>query len=163
MKKIVSVILLVCTLICGVFPVTSFAESNTTPNFEMFTKEDFEATEHYYAVYPETRASGLIVTKSFGIQNRNGALRMYGITNCSSDVVKCGFSKLLIERRVNSSSSWRTYETITGLCEEGTSYTLSVSIDVDSGYQYRVTATHYAKKSIFSVEKIEAISTVLTF
>ena len=44
-----------------------------------------------------------------------------------------------------------------------TKYNLSKSLTVDKGYQYRVTATHYAKKSLFSTQKVDSTTGYLTF
>ena len=42
-------------------------------------------------------------------------------------------------------------------------YTLNKSLTIATGYQYRVTAIHYAKKSLFSTQKIEVATGYLTF
>lgn len=162
MKKIFSVILLVCTLICGVSPVTTFASNDTLIDDEI-TIEEFEALEHVYAVYPENRATGLIVDRYFGIAKEGSTLVITGMTACTSEVVKCGFKDIVIERRLNSSSSWSEYSTLGDLLTESTSCNLSKRITVPIGYQYRVTATHYAKKSLFSVQKIDVETGYLTF
>ena len=40
---------------------------------------------------------------------------------------------------------------------------ISKSLTVTSGYQYRVTCTHYAKKSLLSTQKINNTSNTVTF
>lgn len=162
MKKFISIVSFICAIIMCVSPVTAFA-SNSTEDDAVFSQEEFEALEHVYAVYPQTRATGLIRYKNLGIGYSSGKLVISGYTKCIDEVVRCGFSEVIIERRANSSSSWSEYKTYDDLYSDSTSYTLSKSVTVPSGYQYRVTATHYAKKSLFSVEKIEVTTGSLSF
>ena len=54
------------------------------------------------------------------------------------------------------------YKTYDDLYTDGHTYILSKSIAVASGYQYRVTCTHYAKKNLFSTQKINNVSNVVT-
>ena len=90
-------------------------------------------------------------------------LLISGYTNGSSEVVKCGFTKVVIQRKKSSSTSWSNYKTYKDLYSNSTKYKLSKSITVEKGYQYRVTATHYAKKSLLSTKKIDSTTGSLTF
>ena len=108
-------------------------------------------------------ATGLINIYSIAIKKSGNNLIIAGKTQGSSDVIKCGFKEVKIQRRSNSSSSWSNYKTYTDLYNDSRTYTLSKSISVPAGYQYRVTCTHYAKKNIFSTQKIDNTSNTLTF
>lgn len=162
MKKIISIVLFICAIIMSVTPVTAFASNDTQDNV-VFSVEEFEALEHTYAVYSQTRATGLITGHRLGIAKSGNTLYISGYTYGNDEVIKCGFTEIIIERRVNSSSSWSEYYIYDDLYLDSNKYTLSKTISVPSGYQYRVTATHYAKKSLFSVQKIDAETGYLTF
>lgn len=100
---------------------------------------------------------------SFRISKKGTSLILYGITQGNSEVVKCGFTKVVIQRKKSSSTSWSNYKTYNDLFSESNNYTLNKSVAVEKGYQYRVTATHYAKKSLLSTQKIEVTTGSLTF
>lgn len=162
MKRFITILLFLCIVLCTASPVTASASNEAWVDADI-TIEEFEALEHVYSVYPETRATGLIIDHYFGIAKEGSTLIITGETECTSEVVKCGFKDIVIERRLNSSSSWSEYSTLGDLLTESTTCILSKRITVPSGYQYRVTATHYAKKSLFSVQKIDAETGYLTF
>lgn len=164
MKKLLS-ILIVCAIITCSFSTVALA-ANSTEDDANFTQNEFELLEHIYAEYElntNIRATGLITDNRLGIAKSGAVLKISGFTQGSSDVIKCGFSEVIIQRRVNSSSSWMNYKTYKDLYSESTRYDLSKSLTIESGYQYRVTATHYAKKSLFSTQKIEVTTGYLTF
>lgn len=129
----------------------------------LFTQEEFELLEHTYATYNQSRATGLITDYSLGIAKSGNTLKISGYTYGSSVVTKCGFTEVVVQRRTDSNSSWSDYLTYDDLYSSSNSYTLTKSITVTGGYQYRVTATHYAKKSLLSTEKITGTTGVLTF
>lgn len=162
MKKFISVVSFICAIIFCVSPVTALASNDTQDN-AVFSVEEFEALEHTYAVYSQTRATGLITDYKLGIAKSGSSLLISGYTYGSSEVTKCGFTEVIVERRANSSSSWSEYATYKDLYSSSNSYNLSKSVSVTGGYQYRVTATHYAKKSLFSVQKIDVETGYLTF
>lgn len=108
-----------------------------------------------------TYATNLIEGHTLAISKKTSTLIIAGFTQVKS-LTKCGFSKVTIQRRKNSSSSWTTYKTYTDLYNNTTYYRLSKSLSVPTGYQYRVTCTHYAKKNT-TVEKINATSNIVSF
>ena len=108
-------------------------------------------------------SSDLINRHSIAIQKNGNCLIIAGTTYGSSEVSKCGFTKVSIQRRSNSSASWSNYQTYSDLYNNSHQYILSKSISVPSGYQYRVTCTHYAKKNLVSTQKINGTSNILTF
>ncbi|MGN0527333.1 MAG: hypothetical protein ACI4IF_07845 [Acutalibacteraceae bacterium] len=165
MKKIISIMLIVGALVTCVIPTTAFAGNNTNDD-AYFTQEEFEALNPIYAEYEEslnTRSTGLIIKKSLAIAKDGTKLVIKGYTYGSDEVIKCGFKEVVVQRRANSSASWSYYKTYKDLYSESTKYTLNKSLTVATGYQYRVTAIHYAKKSLLSTQKIEVVTGYLTF
>ncbi len=161
-KKFLSVALAVMSFSMCVLPTTAFAtnQNETTENY--YSTEETVA----YAEYEENskaRATGLIIDKNLYIKKRGTTLSIKGYTEGSSETEKVGFKEVIIERRKNSSSSWSEYKVYEDLYSSSTKYTLSKAVTVASGYQYRVTAVHYAKKSLFSTQKITATTGYLTF
>ncbi len=155
MKKYLSIILSAVIALTCLIPFTAFAEDNTEYDTE-FTQAEFESLEHVYAVSIQPYSSGLITNHRLGIAKNSNNLVLSGFTQCSDEVIKCGFTKVVIQRRASSSASWSKYKTFNDLYSDSSYYKISKTIPVDKGYQYRVTATHYAKKSLFSTQKIDA-------
>jgi len=162
MKKFLSIFLSILVIMCCSVPTYVFAAENSEYDFE-FTQEEFESLEHIYAVSIQPYSSGLITSHTLGIAKSSNNLLITGSTSCNSSVVKCGFTKVVIQRRASSSASWSNYKTFNDLYVAGTYYKLSKSVPVDSGYQYKVTATHYAKKSLLSTQRIDASTGSLSF
>ena len=162
MKKYTSIFLAILMIITCSAPVTAFAADNTEDN-AYFTQEEFETIEHIYAVNITPYTTGLITDKNLGIAKDGAILKITGKTEGNSEVVKCGFTKVVIQRKKSSSTSWSNYKTYKDLYSDSTKYNLRKSITVEKGYQYRVTATHYAKKSLLSTQKIDSTTGSLTF
>ncbi len=162
MKKFLSIFLSIFLIISCSVPSYAFAADNTEYD-SVFTQEEFESLEHVYTVSIQPYSSGLITNHTLGIAKSGTNLLITGSTRGSSDVVRCGYTKVVIQRRSSSSTSWSNYLTYKDLYADGSYYKLSKSVPVDKGYQYRVTATHYAKKSLFSTQKIDATTGYLQF
>lgn len=163
MKKYISMFLAILMIITCSAPVTAFAADSTEDDV-YFTQEEFETLEHIYAVSITPYTTGLIIGNKLGIAKQDTTtLVIKGYTYGSSEVVKCGFTKVVIQRKKSSSTSWSNYKTYDDLYSESTKYNLSKSLTVEKGYQYRVTATHYAKKSLLSTQKIDSTTGSLTF
>ncbi len=162
MKKISVLFMTFVMIIVCMSPVNVFAGDATEDDFYI-SDEEFEMLEHIDAVYEdETRATGLIIAKYLGIAKEDNTFIIKGYTKCIPDVVKCGFKTLLIQRRRNSSSAWEDYKEYNSLYIDGHYYSLTKRNTVMRTYQYRVKATHYAKKSLFSTQKIEITTGYLT-
>lgn len=165
MKKSISKLLAIIMAILFVLSanVTAFADNEPDWQDIALTQDEFNDI-----LYQNTDnqinmlASGLIATYSIGLSANGTNLLIAGQTICSPSVVKSGFTIVTIKRRASSSASWTTYKTYEDLYRSAPSYVLSKSITVSSGYQYRVYCTHYAKKSIFSTEKITNSSNIIT-
>ena len=165
MKKTISIMSVFLAIVFCIVPTTALA-SNSTEDDIYFTQEEFQALNPIYAEYEENsnaRATGLIIRKNLAIAKNGSSLVISGYTYGSSEVVKCGFEEVVIQRRASTSASWSDYKTYEDLYSESTKYTLNKSLTVATGYQYRVTAIHYAKKSLLSTQKIEVTTGYLTF
>lgn len=113
MKKIISITLVVIVILFCAIPTSALA-ANNTENDVYFTQEEFELLNPIHAEYKgnaNTRATGLITDYDLAIAKSGTKLVISGYTYGSSDVVKCGFKEIVIQRRTNSSSSWSNYTT----------------------------------------------------
>lgn len=165
-RKLLSIALAVMSFSICVLPTTAFATNENIKTYEdNYTVEECEMIA--YAEYEEnlkTRATGLILDKNFSISKSGSSIKMNGFTECDSSVIQCGFKKIVVERRKNSNSSWSEYKVYKDLYSSSNSYTITnKTLSVTSGYQYRVSVIHYAKKSLFSTQTIEASTGYLTF
>ena len=170
MKKFLRSVFIVCLAFAMLVPTAFAAETEKVPQWYDVQLTDEEITT-ILALNPNnptgandnTRASDLIHFYSIGISKDGNTLYVVGKTTGTTQVVKAGFKEVVIQRRANSSASWSDYITYEDLYWDEFAYVLSKSLTVPSGYQYRVTCVHYAKKNIFSVQKINNVSNILTF
>ncbi len=162
MKKKIIVFLSLAMIMCCLLPYNVYAQSNNE-SMTVTNTNKYNELEFVYAEYDDLKATGLIVSKSLGIAKSGSSLVISGHTTGTSSVIKCGFTKVIVQKRNNSNSSWSDYKTYTDLYNNSNTYTLGKSISVSSGYQYRVKAIHYAKKSLLSIQKIEATTSYLQF
>lgn len=162
MKKFISTILIALFAVTCLLPFTSFASDGAEE--DIYLAQSVLETEAYAeAEYAQLRATGLIIDKNLKITKSGTVLVINGKTTGSLEVKKCGFTKVVVQRKKAGETSWANYITYEDLYSETNSYNLNKSLTVASGYQYRVTATHYAKKSLFSTQKIDATTGYLTF
>lgn len=164
MKKVLKSIFLICLSLIMMLPVTAYAEE-TQPEWNNITLSQEEIDEilaPYEVNNSNARASGLITAYAIGLQKSGSNLLIVGKTNCAPDVTKCGFSEIIVQRRKTNSDSWAQYTKYTDLYSNSTGYVLTKSITPPSGYQYRITCKHYAKKSLFSTETITNISNIVS-
>ncbi len=163
MKKYISIFLTLIMIITCFAPVTAFAADGSKDDVS-FTQEEMELLEHTSAVGMSPYSTGLISGHDIRIAKQGSTtLLISGYTYGSSGVIKCGFTKVVVQRKKSSATSWSNYKTYNDLYSASTKYNLSKSLTVEKGYQYRVTATHYAKKSLFSTQKIDSTTGYLTF
>lgn len=165
MKKIIKSIFLICLSFIMLVPTVAYAEDENVPEWEdaTLTEEEFnEILAPYVVDNTKTRASGLITAYGMAISKSGSKLLIAGKTYGNADVTKCGFTQVIVQRRKNSDSSWSTYASFYDLYSNSTVYSLTKKLTPPSGYQYRVTCTHYARENIFSTEKIDNISNIVT-
>lgn len=160
----ISVIMVMVTLV-----PTAFAQSEQIPEWQdlILTQEEFNAilaNNEIHAADDNARATGLIAAYSIAI-SKSGTNTLYigGQTIGTAYVVKAGFKKVVIQRRSSSSAEWTDYIAYEDLYWDAGSYILTKALTVPVGYQYRVTCVHYAKKNIFSVQKLNNVSNVIQF
>lgn len=163
MKKIISILLTILMTVCCFSPYYAFAEDCKNDD-AYFTQEEFESFEHTYAIGITSYTNGLITDRKLGIAKKDATtLIIKGYTYGNNEVKKCGFTKVIIQRKKSSENSWSNYKTYNDLFSESNSYTLNKSVAVEKGFQYRAKATHYAKKSLLSTQKIDSTTGSLTF
>ena len=127
MKKwIHSVIAVLLASIC-LLPSAAFAADNTdtvpeggyiaadpTEDDVIFTQEDLlilDAAEDYGATATGARTSGLITSATLKFAMNSNTMTISGLTKCVSGVKKCGFTKVVVMRRLNASYTWSPYKT----------------------------------------------------
>jgi hypothetical protein len=166
MKKIFKTTLIVALCLIAAFPFNSFAADG-----EKIQWFDIDLTENEIQrildLNPQnntsTRATGLILAYNVGIAKDGTNLNLVAKLVCDLDVVKCGFKKILIQRRSNANVAWSTCFTFEDLYDDCPDYLIARQIAVTGGYQYRAVCTFYAKKNILSTQKIELASNIVTF
>lgn len=164
MRKSISKILAIILSLLFICQTSFVVFADDEPDWQDVNWTQSEFDEIYYQnpynqISPLT--SGLIVGYGIAISNSGSNLLVAGRTICDPRVVKCGFTVVTIKRRSSSTASWTTYKTYEDLYNNNASYSLSKTIPVSRGYQYRVYCTHYAKKSLLSTEKIDNVSNVI--
>jgi hypothetical protein len=164
MKKSISKFLAIILSLLFVFQANFVAFADNEPDWQDANWTQSEFDDIYYQNSNNqisTLTSGLIFNYGIAISSSGSNLLIAGKTICDTDVVKCGFTVVTIKRRTSSTKSWSTYKTYEDLYNSSSSYTLTKTISVSKGYQYRVYCTHYAKKNILSTEKIDNASNVV--
>lgn len=168
MKKILLSVISIAMVFVTLVP-TAFAANEQLPEWQdlVLTEEEFNAilaNNTIHTVDEDARATGLINLYAIAIsKSGTNTLNIAGKTTGTHEVVKSGFKEVVVQRRANSSSSWTDYITYEDIYIDQIGYVLSKSLTVPTGYQYRVTCIHYAKKNFFSVQKIDNVSNVIQF
>lgn len=152
-------LLLLCIIL--VFSISFFDVSATETNEFIPYVTNFVVTTETNEE-SNTRATGLIYAYRLTLSQNGTTLNIGGQTSCSIEVVKCGFKDLVIQRRKNSSDSWSDYYDYGNVYVETNSANLSTTLVVESGYQYRISCKHYAKKNLLSIQTISNTSNIVT-
>ncbi len=108
------------------------------------------------------RVSGLIMSYGLSLTKSGTTLNLRGQTYGAIDVIKCGFKNLTIERRKTSDDSWEDYYEFGNVYREAVAADLSTTLVVASGYQYRISCKHYAKKNLLAIQTISNTSNIVT-
>lgn len=150
MKKIISICLVLLTIFC-MLSVNAFALDSVGED-TLIIKDDI--IEEVYGLYNTNNntdvslmATGLITSKSLKLAKTTDKLIITAKTSGSTDVTKCGFTYVKLQRLING--TWTDY---TAYCyydqyAESTSKTFSKTISAPTGYTYRVVCEHYAEKT----------------
>ena len=160
MKKIISILLCVTMLMATfAFDISATNETDNTPIILSFSLTgDFDETA---ANGNETRVSGLITSYGLSLEKSGTTLKIYGQTYGSVGVVRTGFKDLVIQRRASTSDSWKEYYDFGNLYIDMGAANLDTTLVVESGYQYRISCKHYAKKNLLSVQTIANTSNIV--
>ncbi len=101
---------------------------------------------------------GLITSHSISVTCINHELSITSVTRSTEEMKKIGLINIVIQQSSNG-SSWSNYTTLDDMLVNSSKHELDgYTIDVPTGYYYRVTCDHYAKeKGIFFPDE-ESIS-----
>lgn len=166
MKRFFKTILIVIMCTVSVLPMKSFAVDGEKILYHdaVFSEERIQ---EILALNPQdefsTRATDLILTYNVAIAKNGSYIDMVARMFCDDDVVKCGFKKIVIQKRASTSSAWVNCLTLEDLYEDSYASSIGKTFSVPSGYQYRVVCTFYAKKSLLVTQKIEHTSNYVSF
>lgn len=148
----------------SLFNTSVFAKSDEVFAADYYiTAQDFENLEQVSSGDEEVSvcATGLITGYRVALAKDGNYLIIKGGTECTEEVKKCGFKYIKLQQYKNG--SWVDYKTFEDLYADSNSYTVTKSVAAEKGYSYRVVAQHYAKKSLFSTEKIVNSTSSLSF
>lgn len=167
MKKFFMSAIIFTLLLSFLLPTVAFAADGSQPEEWQDISLTEQEMEDILSLNPNndisTYATNLINRYNIAIDKNGSNLIIVGSTIGTYEVKKSGFKEVVIQQRKSSSDSWSTYTKYTNLYIDVSSYTLSKSLTVPSGYQYRVTCIHYAKKNLLSTQKISNTSNTVTF
>lgn len=161
MKRLFS--LLLCAIVlftCCVFQTSAVNEEKFVPYVI-----DFSLTSPIYENADksvESRASGLILSYGLAVSITGTTLKIRGETYCITDVVKSGFKNLVVQRKKTTSTTWSDYYDYGDIYSDTYSTSINTTLAVASGYEYRVTCKHYAKKSLLVTQSISNTSNIVT-
>lgn len=150
MKKVISILLIILSAV-SMFSVNTFAKDILAEQ-TLIIKDDI--IEEVYGLYntdnntgQNIRATGLITSKSLKLSKTSDKLVITAKTSCASDVEKCGFTYIKLQRLING--TWTDYTTYCYYDQyaESTTKTFSKSISAPTGYTYRAICEHYAEKT----------------
>ena len=114
-----------------------YIAADPTEDDVIFTQEDLlilDAAEDYGATATGARTSGLITSATLKFAMNSNTMTISGLTKCVSGVKKCGFTKVVVMRRLNASYTWSPYKTYKDLYRDGTTYSLSKKLVVNPGW-----------------------------
>lgn len=159
MKRLVSLLLcLIVLFVCCVFQSSAVSEEDFVPYVI-----DFSLTSPIYEnESTESRATGLILSYGLEISITGTTLKIRAQTTCVSSVVKSGFKNFVVQRKKASSTAWSDYYDYGDLYNDAYAANVNTTLAVASGYEYRVTCKHYAKKSLLVTQSISNTSNVVS-
>lgn len=156
MKKFISLFLAVLSLI-SILSINTFARGEISESAIVI--ED-EIIEEVYGLYNTSNNSdvsvmstGLITSKSLKLSKTTDKLMITAKTSCSTDVTKCGFTYIKLQRLING--TWTDYSSYCYYDQynESNSKNFEKTISAPKGYTYRVVCEHYAEKTKLLVFK----------
>ncbi len=163
MKKIIKALFVSMLIILQLFPFYAFSSEVKEEQLQdaVMSEEEFNRIlEMNTSEDTGVKATGLITDKRIAITRENNTLKIAGEITCSTDVIKCGFSEVVVQRRPNDTSAWSDVVTETDIYADSNECYLSKQLAANPNFQYRVKCTFYAKKNIFSTQTITSYSNV---
>ena len=161
MKRLVSFLLCVAVLLTGgICQVSSAEEEKFVPYIIDFslTSPVFE-TESESA---EPRVKGLILMYGIDLSVSGKNLVIRAETYCDDEVIKSGFKDFTVQRKKVTSGTWSNYCDYGFLYSNSYAATLNTTLAVESGYQYRISCKHYAKKNVLLTQSVSNTSNVVS-
>lgn len=150
MKKIISIWLVLLTIFC-MLSVNAFAVDLVCEDALVIENNIIEEVYGLYNSDNNTdvslMATGLITSKSLKLAKTTDKLIITAKTSGSTDVTKCGFTYIKLQRLING--TWTDYAAYCYYDQyaESTSKTFSKIISAPAGYTYRAVCEHYAEKT----------------
>lgn len=155
MKKFVSICLALLSIL-SMFSINAFAVDSD--GGQTLSAEN-DIIEEVYGLYNTDNtdvslmSTGLIKNNILKLSKTTDKLVITAKTLCVSDVKKCGFTYIKLQRLING--KWTDY---IAYCyydqySESTSKTFTKTISATKGYTYRVVCEHYAEKNKLLVLK----------
>lgn len=161
MKRIVSFLLSVVLMVSFyAFDIGAVDDEPSPPyviDFVLTTESESTDVEQN-----SSRVSGLITSYGLSLSKSGTTLEISGRTHGTSEVIKSGFKNLTVERRKTSDDSWEDYYEYGNVYRDAFAASLSTSLVVASGYQYRISCKHYAKKNLLAIQTISNTSNIVT-
>ncbi|MBQ8503570.1 MAG: hypothetical protein IJ491_04745 [Clostridia bacterium] len=159
LKKTIAIIISVIT---ACFVMLEAQAAQVELEDVVLSQEQFnEILSNVHSTDSVARSSSLITEYGVGAAKDGSKIIITAKTVCATSVTKCGLKELVVQRRVSDQYEWSDYLVYEDLYADTYTHALSKSVTVTSGYQYRVTAVHYAKKSLLSTEKAESTSNIV--
>lgn len=166
MKKIIRSIFILTLCLLSLFNVEAFALENNdieVENIVLSQEEINEILAKGNTYTAKNRAADLIMAATVAINNDFKLLQFVGSMNCSPVVVKCGFEDIIVQRRATSSEPWSFYYQFDDDIADGIVKTTIKAVTTNTGYGYRVICTAYAKKSLFSVQRVSLTTNIIAW
>ncbi len=101
--------------------------------------------------------------RQLGIINVDDILVIRASIQGQQEVKKCGFKKIMIQRRPKEQENWTTYKVYNHLYTNGNECIFQKKQEVETGYQYRVVATYYTKRNLFVSSQENEVTGALSF
>ncbi len=161
MKKCISLVLLVVLMLsCCLVPVSAAYEGVVIPRTIDYSLMSPVAGDELAT--DESRATGLIIEYALGLTKTGTTLNISAYTTCTSDVIKCGFKNFVVERKKSTGLIWSEYYDFGDLYIDSSMAGYHTTLSAESGYQYRLSCKHYAKKSLLVTQSISNTSNEVT-
>ncbi|MBR1812103.1 MAG: hypothetical protein IJ766_10745 [Clostridia bacterium] len=146
MKRILCILLTVLTVSSILVTGASAGELLDEDVSLAEAEEVIESVTGIYDIEAASSSSTLIISSSLGLAKTSTKLEITASTLCASDVTKCGFTYIKLQRLING--TWVNYSAYcySDLYDNSSYDNFSVSATVPHGYYYRVICEHYAEK-----------------